>query len=237
MSTNLKLELEAYKSLADVLERAEKTRQLFEQARVPLPDTLQRLMRSNGQGPQIHLAATLLKPPAPLEAEPDWIWIDIKNATPGTVALALLKESTEALTAKDIHAKMLAMEIDVSLGTIMNTGTRAIENGWIKRSESGQWELLQRDRGGIIKDSYIWGPPSVFQMQEQASFRRNAIIHLLRQNPVGLQVMQIVVQLRQTDLVRQPIPVSKSLVKVDMEVLENDGRARRRGNSKKWEAI
>jgi Fe2+ or Zn2+ uptake regulation protein len=151
------------------------------------------------------------------------------------LSIAVLKASTESLTVRDVHEKVKVFSEDVSLGTIANVGTKAFQNGIISRDD-GRWQLIDRDKAGVIHDGFVWGPPQIFQMHELAAHRRAAILHVLRQNTVGLQVTQIVVQLR-NDLVKPPIPVNKSLVKADLEALQDDGNVRRRGNSKKWEAV
>jgi hypothetical protein len=230
--------MEAYRSLADLLEQAEKVRSMFERAGSALPDALQRLVKSNGNSTSHPMEAVFKPVSSPAECETDWVWVDLESAAAGTLALAILRQSGEHLTTREIHERVLKLPgmSDVLMGTIANTGTRAFENRIITRTDEGQWELLDPEKAALIHGNHLWGRPDVFQMQELAAHRRNAIVHLLRQNPVGLQQAQIVAQLRQNELVRPPIPVSKSLVKADLEAMDGD-RVRRRGNSKKWEAI
>jgi len=230
--------MEAYRGLADLLEQADKVRSLFERAGSPLPDALQRLVHSNG-----HLRAQSpigeFKPSdTPPNCDPDWVWVDLKSAVAGTLALAILKASGNSLTVREIHerVRMLPDMGDVSVGTLANVGTRALENGLITRTEDGHWQLVDPDKAGIIHGSHVWGKPAVFQMQELASHRRNAIVHLLRLNPVGLQAAQILAHLQKRDLVHQEIPVNKALIKCDLDAMDGE-RVRKRGNSKKWEAI
>jgi hypothetical protein len=238
MTHNLKLEMEALRSLADLLEQAEKVRGLFEQAGSSLPDALQRLVRSNGhvrtQSP-VEAFKPLNTPP---DCDPDWVWVDMKSATPATLAFAVLRASSTPLTTKEIHERLRAFPnmSSVLVGTIANIGTRAAENGIIARTEDGHWQLADPDRAPLIHGDYVWGKPHAFQMQELAAHRRNAIVYVLRQNTVGLQITQIVVHLRKDDLVRSEIPVNKSIIKTDLEAMDGE-RVRRRGNSKKWEAI
>ena len=236
MAVNPKLEVEAYAKLSEWLRQADQLRLMFEQARSPLPDVLQRLTRSNGYAPAAASGATSdFKVQRPPDVDPDWIWIDLKEVTPGTLALALLRESEAGMTARELQQKMRELGMDVSLGTIANVGTRAYENGYITRDDDGRWTLEQKERAGVLREDLVWAPPSTLQMQEAASYRRHAIVHLLKQNPVGLQQMQIVAQLRQQELVPSSIPVNKSLVKADLEAMDGS-RVSRRGNSKKWEA-
>lgn len=237
MTHNLKAEMEAYRSLADLLEQAEKVRGLFERAGSSLPDALQRLVKSNGHVRTQSPDAAFKPTNPPPECDSDCVWVDLKSATAGTLALAVLRASNSPLTTREIHERVQKLPGmgDVLMGTIANTGTRAFENKAITRTENGHWQLVDPDKAPLIHGEHVWGNPNAFQMQELAAHRRNAIVHLLRQSPVGLQQMQIVAQLRQNDLVHPAIPVSKSLVKADLEAM--DGRVRRRGNSKKWEAI
>jgi len=238
MSGNLKSQMLAYTSLTELLEKAEATRVLFEQARAPMPPVLlQMFSGTNGHSASGALAPVApFRPSAPPDADLDWIWVKIKTATNGTLALAVLKTANTTLTVREIHEKMRALGVDVVTGTIANTGTRALENDLISRDDEGRWTLLQTDRAPIIYEDYLWGPPQAFQMQEQAAYRRHAVVYLLRQNTVGLQQSQIEAMLRQSELVRPPVPLSKSLLKMDLMALKNEGKARRIGNSKKWEA-
>jgi hypothetical protein len=238
MTHNLKLEMEAYRGLADLLGQAEKVRSLFERAGSPLPDALQRLIRSNGNVRMQISVGEYMPSDTPPNYDPEWLWVDLKSATPGTLALAILKASTDPLTAREIHERVRALPemAEVSMGTIANVGTRALENGLITRTDDGHWQLVDADKAGLIHGEHVWGKVQAFQMQELAAHRRNAIVHLLRLNPVGLQATQILAHLQKRDLVRQEIPVNKALVKSDLEAMDGE-RVRKRGNSKKWEAI
>jgi hypothetical protein len=235
MTINLRSEVEAHKALVDLLERAEKVRLLFEQAQVPLPDALQRLLRSGNHPPSAQAVASF-RPSAPPEAEQDWVWIEQESATPGTLALAVLRASGAPLTVREVHEKVCGLGVEVSVGTIANVGTRADENGLITRGEDGHWQLAQREKAAVIHEGFVWGIPEAFQMYELASYRRGVILNLLRQTPVGLQQAQILAQLKQSEFMRPKIPASKGLVKADLEAMEGK-KVRRRGNSRKWEAI
>src|ERR1700734_3376927 len=204
MTHNLKAEMEAYRSLADLLEQADKVRGLFERAGSALPDALQRLVKSNGNARLHQLDAAFRPTNAPPECEADWVWIDLKNAVAGTLALAVVRQTSESLTTREIHERVQKIPgmSDVLMGTIANAGTRAFENHIITRSDEGQWQLVEPAKAAVIHGEYLWGKPQVFQMQELAAHRRNAIVHLLRQNTVGLQISQIVVLLRKDDLLR-----------------------------------
>jgi hypothetical protein len=49
--------------------------------------------------------------------------------------------------------------------------------------------------------------------------------------------MQIVEKLKAWDWVKDAVPISKDLLKLDMRVLDVDGKVRRVGNSRNWEVV
>jgi hypothetical protein len=237
VAINSKLEIQAYKKLAEVLVEIDEVRSLFEQARSPLPDILMRLMRSSSNGTGSHATqetGSQFKPPVPSDVDPDWVWIEAKQATAGTLALAIARDSEQPLTTREIYERV-SQYMDVALGTIANAGTRAAEVGTIDRDEDGRWIVVHKDKLATIRDGILWGPPAALQSQELATHRRNAIIHLLGENPSGLQQSQILTLLRKFGL-PEGVPFNKSLVKADVEAMEGR-QIRRRGNSKKWELL
>jgi hypothetical protein len=121
----------------------------------------------------------------------------------------------------------------VSSGSISNIGTR-LNGKSIQRQDDG-WVIVDPSKAGIIKDGFLWGPPSIFEKHELAAHRRDAILHLLKHYNAGLQAVQIVEQLHNCHWIQAPI--NKDLLKADLEVLQQAGKIRRRGNSKKWELV
>lgn len=239
MTVNHKLEVEAYVRLSETLQDLDDIRLMFEQARAPIPDVLLRLSRSsNGhQGGTPDSPVIEAEPARPENVDPDWIWISVKDATIGTLALAIaLASRDKPMTARDIHAKVNEFDSEVPLGTIQNVGTRAEANGLIVRNPAGHWTVVNPSRVGMLDSDFIWGPASTFQMQEVAAYRRFFIVNFLKKNPVGMQQSQILSYLQSLELINKEVPVNKSLVKADMEAMEGT-KVRRRGNSKKWEAI
>ncbi len=170
----------------------------------------------------------------PPEAKSDWIYIQEKDATPTSVALAVLRTSKEPIRAKDIIARVTAILPNVVRGSINNIGSRLAESRLIDRTEEG-WTLARPESAGIIHEGNLWGPREIFQKSELAAHRRDAIIHVLRNFDTGLQTRQLVEQLGRCSWVHAP--VNKDLLKADMEILSELGKVRRRGNSKKWEVI
>ena len=64
--------------------------------------------------------------------------------------------------------------------------------------------------------------------------RRIVIRHLLKASG-GLQIVQLVKQLRESGLCHAPM--TKDLLKMDFSVMQKAGTVRRVGNSKKWELV
>jgi len=59
------------------------------------------------------------------------------------------------------------------------------------------------------------------------------VLHVIRPQP--LQIMQILQVLEGCDWVHAPL--SKDLLKADLQVLDAENRAKRIGNSGKWRAV
>jgi len=236
MSHNqLEAEQEATSSLMELLEQAKKCRRLYERAHMALPEPLKRVLGMNGAGshsiaPRFTPAPE--QPSRPPEADSDWICIHVKDATPTSIALAILRTAKEPVRAKDIVSAVQEMLPDVRSGSIANIGSR-LHGTLIRRTDDG-WTLEKAESAGVIVDGFLWGPPGIFGKQEMAAHRRDAILHILQFFPTGLQTSQIIEELKKSSSwVRAPI--NKELVQDDMEILDEEKQVRRRGNSKKWE--
>ena len=226
-------ESNAVQSLAALYEQARQCRDLYQRAQMGLPEALQRFFGMNGNS---HKAAgkganipplPRLNPPE--EAGHDWLWIDVTQAGATSIVLAVLRANKEPLHPRDIFERVTRYLADCTSGSISNIGTR-LDGTVIERTDDG-WKLLQPEKAGIIRDGRLWGPASVFSKTELAVHRRDAILHLLHALG-GLQIVQIVEQLRNCNWVNAP--VNKDLVKADMAILLAAGKVRRVGNSKKW---
>ena len=231
-------EREAVQSLMEMYEQSKKCQQLFERADMALPEALQRFLGMNGNSPKAagHARSTAhipapTRPHEPEGAEPDWIWINVQDSSPTSAALAILRAAKEPVRAKDIVARVTELLPTVPRGSIANVGTR-LEGKLIERTPDG-WKLLNPAKAGIIRDGLLWGPPAIFSKQELAAHRRDAILHVLKHYPSGLQTVQIVEQLHNCSWVQAPI--NKDLLKADLEVLDTAKKVKRRGNTKKWE--
>lgn len=238
MNDRIQFEQEAVKSLMELYEQSRKCRQLYERANMALPEALQRFFGMNGNSQKPNNGARVAlsipspaRPNEPEEAQPDWIWIDVRDASPTSVALAILREAKEPVPHKEIANRVNEILPQVPSGSISNIGTR-LDGKIINRTDDG-WVLVEPERAGIIKEGLLWGPPTIFGKQELAAHRRDAILHVLKLNSAGLQTTQIVEQLHGCSWVQAP--VNKDLLKADLEVLVEAGKVRRRGNSRKWE--
>lgn len=226
-------ELEAQRSLLDLYEQAKKCQTLFEHAHIALPEVLKRVLGMSGTSEKTATPpiSTPQRPPMPPEAQQDWISIRDKEATPTGIVLAILRGAKEPVRAKDLNDRVMDVLPDVLRGSISNIGTR-LDGKLIRRTKEG-WELLKPEAAGVLHKGFLWGPPSAFSKSELAAQRREALLHLLQLFESGLQIVQIVEQLKRCPWVVAPI--NKDLVKEDIGVLSGQQKIRRRGNSNKWE--
>jgi len=236
----IQAEQEAMQSYTALLEQARLCQQLYEHAGLALPDRIQRLLgapQSNGTGgrapsisPSAHIPALGFSPPAGHRAT-DWISIDIREAQATAGILATLRAAAKPMRAGDVTTKVAELIPDVTYGTVANAGTRLSKEGIITRTDGG-WKLLKPDQAGIIHEGRLWGPSSIFEKQEIAAHRREAILHILKHFPGGLQIVQLVEQLQACSWVHAPI--NKDLLKADMQILAGGKKVRRVGNTRKW---
>ena len=172
------------------------------------------------------------RPVQAVGAQEEWLSIPAVEGTATSLVLAALRDKTTPVPVRRVGELVAEINPRIPLGTIHNIGTRLSASGLIARTDDG-WSLLQNEMAPLLDHGYLWGPRTVFDKQDLAAHRREAILHVLECFSSGLQVVQIVEQLKATTWVQAP--VSKDLLKADMEILENDRRVRRVGNSKKWE--
>jgi hypothetical protein len=229
-------EQEALKSLMDLYEQSRKCQQLYERAGMAIPEVLQRVLGMNGSNHKANGRTRVppsIPPPArpnePAGIEPDWIWINVEDASPTSVVLAILRASIDPLRHKDIVDRVIKLLPNVTIGSIGNIGTR-LEGKILERTPDG-WRLLDHTSAGVLKDGFLWGPQTIFSKQELAAHRRDAILHVLAHHKTGLQTVQIVEELNNCSWVKAPI--NKDLLKADLEILRSKGKIKR-GSSKKW---
>lgn len=226
-------ELEAQRSLLDLYEQAKKCQVLFEHAHIALPEVLKRVLGMSAATDKSSASRIVApqRPPMPPEAEQNWISIRDKEATPTTIVLAILRAAKAPVRARDLNDRVMDILPNVLRGSISNIGSR-LDDKLIRRTKEG-WELLKPESAGVLHKGFVWGPPSVFGKSELAAQRREALLHLLDSFESGLQIVQIVEQLKGCPWIVAPI--NKDLVKEDIGVLAEEGKIKRRGNSKKWE--
>lgn len=233
MARDFKATAEAYQKFAKALEELEASRRLFEAAGEPLPEKLKEFFGLHRNGRSVTPLVTIMPPPRkhrPNDAEDDWISIPIKDATATSLVLSILRRTGKPLSAKDVVESVAELNPLITRGSIHNIGTR-LDAKSIKRTDDG-WTAIDPSKAAVIDGEYLWGPKEIFDKQELAAHRREAILTILRSIPGGLQTVQIVEMLRGTEWVHAP--ASKDLVKADMELLEAHNKVRRSGNSKKW---
>lgn len=229
-----KAEMFAYQSFTKLLEDAKACVDAFYRANLEVPIPLKRLMGLGVENEGFHqlaLISPIKREHIPTEAGTDWISIPVDQCLPTTVTLAVLRREGGRMKSRDVKDAVCAMVPNTSPTAVANIATRLKDN-LIGMGEDG-WELLDQDSAPVIDNGYLWGPPSVFQKQEVAAHRREAIQRILENYPSGLQIVQIVDELKRLPWVKAP--VNKDLLKEDMAAMQKDGTARRRGNSGKWE--
>jgi len=229
-------ELEATRSLVELYEQAKKCQALFERAHMALPEPLRRVLGMSGAVEKTTTPPNISapeKPPMPVDAGPDWIWIKATDASPASVVLALLRGANGPLRPKELIDEVTSL-LEVPAGSVYNVGPRLESRQIIKRGEEG-WELIKQEGAGLIHKGFFWGPPTAFGKQELAAQRRAALLHVLSFHPTGLQIVQILQQLKRCSWVVAPI--NKDLVKEDIGVLKDAGKVKKRGNTKNWEIV
>lgn len=227
-------ETDAYSALQRVMEEAGKAKTLFERASLPIPPPLARLFDEGHKGsrsPAQPLVPRLDEPKKPEGARDDWIWIAVRDAMTGTLTMAFLREMDTPTRPKDLVLKIAEIRPDLVSGAVYNLGPRWKKSGVIKPSKGG-WELTNPDTAPIICGDVVWGDPKVMQKQEVACHRRNIIVYLLELYKGGLQIQQVVELLLGVEQCKAPI--SKDLVKADLQVMQEAGKAKRVSNTRKW---
>ena len=231
----IQAEEEAYQSVMALLAQARKCQELHVRAGFALPERVQRLLglaNENGRKQTPHISAPESRNP-PKEAGADWIAIEPRDAIVTTVTLAVLRATNgDALRSKDVTDRVLELLPEATSGGVANAGTRLSAERVIDRGDDG-WRLLKPERAAVIHDGRIWGPAAVFSSHEIAAHRREAVVHVLKQFPSGLQMIQIVEQLKNCPWVHAP--VNKDMLKLDIQALLEAKKVRRVGNTKKWQ--
>jgi len=233
MAGDFKATAEAYQKFAQALEQLENARKLFDAAGEPLPEKLKEFFGLNRNGRQSAPSVSIMPPhrkATPAEATNEWLSIPVLEAMATNLVLAVLRRADKPVPAKQVAESVAQLNPYTTKGSIHNIGTR-LDGKVIRRADQG-WTLIDTGKAGVVIEGYLWGPRQIFEKQELAAHRREAILQLLKAFPGGLQTVQIVDVLRGTSWLQAP--ASKDLVKADMELLEAHNKVRRISNSRKW---
>lgn len=228
----------AYSDFAELLKKANECRTLFEQAHLPLPEPLQRLLGLNIETNGGHNIPAMRVPTQPENFEVSWIWVPANQCTVNSLVLAVLRGAAEPMPVpRVIEEVSRAKGEEVNAGSVANVGTRLDKDAILTRDDSG-WKLARPDRAPVLHNKHLWASPAVLEKQEVAAHRRMAILHVLREFEGGLQVVQIVQMLKEkSPWLNRDIPCNKDLLKTDMEVLSEQGLVKKQGNSGKWVTV
>jgi hypothetical protein len=227
-------ESEAYAGLQRLMDDAKAAKTLFERAGLPIPAPLARMLGDGRSGSGIHGAITvppIEEPERPPGVGPDWLWVCVRNAITITLVKSLLGRSDVALRPKDVVDQVIKIRPDLSTGGIYNSATPLERAGLLTRETDG-WLRTTGWVAPVLNGKFVWGSVESLQKQEVAWHRRQLILHMLSVYRTGLQVLQIVENLQKMPQCKSP--VSKDLVKADMEVLQEEKKVKRAGASKKW---
>lgn len=232
---------EAAKSFIKLIDAAIECRRLYQDAGMKLPEPLVRLLGEavTDEPPSGHHARMVVppppRPPAPPEADEKWLWVENGSVLATNLVLATLRRADGPMQASAIIEAIHRIDPTVSKGTISNIGTR-LDGKLFARSPDG-WALLPGIDTPIIHGDYTWGPYSVFEPHEIAAYRRAGLVHVLRTHSDGLQVVQLVKVWNENCPWKNVPPVTKDLIKVDLQVLSDDKIVRKMGgHSGKWTA-
>lgn len=228
-------EARALESLTKLMAAATECRTLFDEAGMDYPAPLKRLLGEGDTGGAIHGQNRLrIAPPhhvsRPAGVGDGWVYVPLNALTPQTIALGVLRAADEPLSPKRVTALIRERGTEVNEGSVANIGTRLEKEGVIRRTKDG-WSLASLTKAPILNGSYAWGDQEVFTTHELAARRREAIIYVLSHFRDGLQTTQILTQLEGCTWLKTPL--SKDLLKADIEELQRSEKIRR-GALKKW---
>jgi hypothetical protein len=235
----LELEEQAHAAFVQFAKEARKVRSAFESAGLVLPDRLRRFLHDEQPAAAAPAQPRLVipplpAPPRPAEAGENWIWVPAADMTIVGLVRCVLRASAGPVARDALLESLRKHRINVNPGSVANIGTQLDKAGEITRTDTG-WTLVDSSMAPVINGSNAWGATqSVFESYELAARRRSCIVHVLRLQPDGLQPMQLLKQLEQCDWLHTPL--SKDLIKADLQTLDDQGRAKRIGNSGKWRA-
>jgi hypothetical protein len=234
VTSALELEEKAIAAYKKAIDAVRECGVAYENAGMAPPDRIVRFMTSSAASvadpkPRMPQLPPPARPQQPPDARPSWLWLPFDSVTPTTAILAILRTAGGTLSPSDIKARIDALrEEPVSKGVVANIGTR-LDGKDIVRTDDG-WSLLNREAAPVLHESNVWGPKEAFETYDIAEHRRRCVMHVLRQQE--LQVMQILRTLEECSWIHAPL--SKDLLKTDLQLLDSENKAKRIGNSGKW---
>jgi hypothetical protein len=190
-----------------VLDEARQLRLRGERGRYAIPRGLLGLLGEDTVTEKPGVVLSRIEPPksAPINLKPDWMWVPAayRLTQVKTVIKAILRAHGDAVQVRRVIEELEHLRSDVSAGTVANIGTALSKEGLISRGDDG-WRLVSPESAPELADGYLYGPVAVFGDSDIAWFRREAILHLLRVMPSGLQAQQIVGHLESVDWIPDP---------------------------------
>lgn len=233
MGERIQTEQDLFQRLTRILTEVGELSTAFENAGIPVPPTLSRLLgEDGGQRGGGQMTPSFLKvPPRPREADSSWIWLPAADASAQTLAMAILRKNKGFIAPKDLAEAVLKINGNMNLRSVYNVGPRLIETGDCERSTDGKWRLVNTQSAPVLDGEYVWGSTNMLNKSEAAAHRRMLILALLTRFADGLQTVQIARELPKTT---NKVTINKDLIKQDMEALSGEGRVRRLGRTRKW---
>lgn len=220
-------ERQAQTALQKLYDDAERVEQQFQALGMPIPPGLARLIGSDDD-PGNHAQAAIGLPNRPAGVEFDWAWVPTRDLIATTLVRAVLRVQLDPIKPKRVVDLVQRINPEIGKGTIYNVGPRLEYAGIIERE--GGWKLTAPDNAPVLNGEFAWAPTDVFNKQELAAHRRVLIERLLSGD--RLMVMQIVKKLEADTNCKAP--VTKDLVKVDIQKLQKSGLIKRVGNTRQW---
>jgi hypothetical protein len=243
-SVTIAAQIEATTSYLRLLTAIEECSRLHLEAGIEMPELLRKLVKGeeedkecNGEDEtNLSLFDSIPAPyrkVTPTQAAQDWISLPIPEATPSSIALAILRAHLGPLPASDVAQKVRELLPQTAVNSIYNAMKRLADNGVLLRSPEG-FELMRTDMAGVLLDGYLWAPVRHLMPTEVTYHRREAVIQVLQHEP-QIQLLRILELLKSLDWVQSK--GNKDTLKLDLQALEEKGEVRRVLETRKWEAV